>query len=175
MRPFASVEYSIDRALFIRFLKFQRRTGVRRFLNYTVYIISGIGLLLVGANLLLNGFEQDTVIMIILILSALGLTVFSSYYLPLLKFKSLGKILTAPQRIELYPEHFTVEMSGEEYSGQNSVCYEGLVKAYQTEDMFYLYISKHQAFLLPVDSLDGGAIAQLSSILEQKLGVNFKV
>lgn len=171
--PFAAVEFVIDYALYKIFHKFQRQKGARRTLNIWVYIFGTVGLLVGLLSLLFFGFEKDMVVLMVILIFTLALVIFSSTFLPRLQYKHFQKLLEEPQKYQLFADHFTVETASAQFCSKTSIKYEALYKAYETDDMFYMYINKYQVNFFPKAALEAEATAKLRAILSEKLGNKF--
>lgn len=172
--PFAAAEFVIDYALYLKFHKFQLQKGARKRFYLLATIISAIGLLLGILFFLFFGFDKDIVGLMAILIVVLALILYIRIYLPRLQYKHFKKLLEAPQKLQLFAGYFTVESESPQFSGKTSMKYEALYEAYETDEMFYMYISKYQAHLLPKAALGEEAVQELHSILHASLGYNFK-
>jgi len=168
--PFAAAEFIIDYVVYAKFHKFHSQKGVRKTLYILVYIFAAIGLLTGLLSMLFFSFDKVMIVLMIILIFPLALVFFTRTNLPRLQYKHFKKLLEAPQKLQLFADFFTVESDTAQFSGKTSMKYEALYKAYETDDMFYLYINKYQAHLLPKAALGEEAIQELRSILHAKLG-----
>lgn len=172
MEPFGVLEYQIDYPLFLKFYKFHARNGYRKFLSLFIYIFLFVGIVVSGLYLLIcPGLRM--LVYFVLFLIILGFKVYLDLFLPKLAFKNSRLLSEATQKVRLFPDHFIAESCGENSSGQSTTKYIALRKAYELKDMFALYITQHQAFLLPKSAMSEETSKQLGTVLFTHLGPKF--
>ena len=57
-------------------------------------------------------------------------------------------------------------------SEQAKISYKFIKCVYETKDMFYLYVTKNQAFLLRKSDITEGSVSDLQNILKENMPVN---
>ncbi|HOB34354.1 MAG: YcxB family protein [Firmicutes bacterium] len=170
-QPFVVVEFDMDYSLYRKFFKFHSNRGFLKYLSAFVYILLAVGIIGTGLLLLLcPGLRLQ--FYLILFLVVLGLKLLMDYGLPKLAYKNT--LAAFKQTVRLFSDHFITEAHRENHSGQSTTQYTALHRAYENKEMFYLYIARGQAFLLPKAAMAEEAIEQLRNALRTHLGSRFK-
>lgn len=166
-KPFAVAEYDIDYNLFTQFHRFNTR------LNSSLmgYIVPPLGFMVSLATGITFGFDWLTIALLV-ICSLLILSKVSSYYwTPKRLFTKSRAVYAVPHRLTLYEQVFENAREGSDSRSVNK--YTELWRAYETKDLFYLYLSSQQVFLLPKKALSPEASQKLRAILAKQLGKKF--
>lgn len=172
--PFAVSNYEIDYPLYRKFYLFHSRRGLRKFIFPLAYILIAVGILSGAIYFLTVGFQGSMLrLMGILILGLLLILYFNLLY-PRILYKYARNMYEVPLTLQLYADHIKLDAKGVKYSGKSETKYEALDSAFETKDMFFMYLTKRQAYLLAKDTIAPEAAQQLRSILQAKLGAKFK-
>ena len=98
---------------------------------------------------------------------------FMYFVMPGIQYNSMSKMKNIGNDYVFYDEEFTVASESEEFSGHNVTKYTILVKVYETEKHFFIYISKRQLFVVDKATLEGGTAEDLSKKLSSVLGKKY--
>lgn len=134
--PFAQAEFEIDYPLYMDFQKFQRRKGLQKAISIATWIACALGGLIFLLHYFLFGFDGDMALLLAVYVAALAVIMFSNFWLPKLRYKSLEKLLAAPQRLLLFSDHYETESSSPQFSGKASFMYEALFMAMKRTQCF---------------------------------------
>lgn len=66
-------------------------------------------------------------------------------------------------------DSFSIIQTGDITSGTSTAQYSALIKAYETRETFYVYVTPVQAYLLPKKDIIKGAPEELRTLLQSKL------
>lgn len=172
MEPFAVLEFTIDRALFLRFFRFHtNKSKFMKFLRWVTYIIAPIGILAGLFNMIFFAGWSGTWIPAVIILALIA-----GYALDFLlgrySYSISKKLFEGTQHYQLFNDHFEGESRGL-HTSITKTEYLGLHQAYETKDMFYLYLTANQAFIIPKHALALADIERFRDILKGKLDKRF--
>ena len=112
-------------------------------------------------------------IFFVLYLFALGFKVYMDFYFPRVSFNKSREIIDATHKFQLFSDHFIAESKGENSSGRSTTKYLALHNAYELKDLYILYITQRQAFLLPKSAMSDETSNQLRDVLHTHLGQKF--
>ena len=98
---------------------------------------------------------------------------FMYFGMPKIQYNSMSKMKNIGNDYVFCDEEFTVSSVSEEFSGQNVTKYTILVKAYETEKFFFMYINKRQLFVVDKATLEGGTAEDLREKLSSVLGKKY--
>lgn len=106
----------------------------------------------------------------LIVLLVLILTIMPRQY-----YKSMLPYLDGPTTFVFRDDGFAVDSTSTRWHGHTDSSYEALVKVYETDGFFYLYMSKTQVHLVGKADMAPGAPAELSRLFASKLGARFIV
>ena len=66
-------------------------------------------------------------------------------------------------------DNFSIMQTGDITSGTSTAQYSALIKVYETKEMFYVYVTPVQAYLLPKKDIVKGTPEELRALLQSKL------
>ena len=66
-------------------------------------------------------------------------------------------------------DNFSIMQTGDITSGTSTAQYSALIKVYETREMFYVYVTPVQAYLLPKKDIVKGTPEELRGLLQSKL------
>ena len=118
---------------------------------YTGEVKSGYGLMLVCAMLVL-------------------LELFMYFVLPRIQYNSMSKMKDVGNDYVFHDEEFTATTVSEHFSGQDVMKYSLIIKAFETDKFFFIYINKRQMFVVDKATIEGGTAKEISSKLASVLG-----
>jgi len=95
------------------------------------------------------------------------------FYAPKKYYRSVEKLLSIPYSVSFSEEKFENRQISTTATGSGSYQYDMIHKAYEEKDIFYIFITKRQAFLIPKTALTKGTPAGLRKLLQEKLGAKF--
>lgn len=175
-KPFAVSEYAFDLPLFAKFYKFHIQKSRKKWWSKLIYFCISAGIVsgLVAMIFLdIPEFFGLTFLLTLALLVKLFLDFVRPRILPKPLYKNSPALNDATHSIELYEDLIKGRSTGPNTSENVEAQYTSLAGAYETEDMFYLYLNKHQACIIPKDTIDTKAGKKLSSILARRLGTKF--
>lgn len=115
-----------------------------------------------------------------------GLIVFGVLFFPLCFLltkiiqKNLNKTMTilsdnTQEKYVFDDKKFYIEqIKGENYKGTTEATYDYFFKVEETKTHYFLYISKHQAHVVPKEDIIQGTIEECNHLLSYNLGPKFK-
>ncbi len=90
-------------------------------------------------------------------------------------FEHTRTIFESGYTYEFSDEKLIARSEGAVSSDTQEILYDGLYKAFETADMFYLYIGPLQGYILPKASFTQGTADDLRALLREKLNKRFVV
>jgi hypothetical protein len=169
MESFGTFEYTIDYPLFLKIYKNRAGREKWKLFSLLIYIFCPIGIIVTTASLLIK-FEGILPVILLLLLFVLIMQINMDLFLPKRIYEKSRNTLEIARRVQLFSDHFVVETSGDGSSGQSTTKYTAFHRVYETEDLFYFYIDKVQAFILPKSAMSAEVANQLSVTLREQLG-----
>ena len=98
---------------------------------------------------------------------------FMYFAMPKIQYNSMSKMKNVGNDYIFRDEEFMVSSASEDFSGQNVTKYAILVKAYETEKYFFIYISKRQLFAVDKATIEGGTVEEIRNKLSSVLGKKY--
>jgi hypothetical protein len=154
------------------FFSLFRRKSYKRYL-VLFYVISSIGIL---ASLSFGIFFGFDTVNIILLLTLLVLTLFMSYlviFAPKNYYKTAKKVMENLTIYKFTPEYLDVESKAEVASFNSSIRYDAFYMIYEMDEVFFLFTSNRQAYLVPKNDIPVEILEQLRTIFKFKLGKKY--
>lgn len=176
-KPFAVSEYAFDLPLFAKFYSFHIQKSRKKWWSILIYFCVSAGVVsgLVALIFLdIPEFFGLTLLLTLALLLKLFLDFVRPRIFPKPLYKNSPALNDATHSIELYEDLIKGKSTGPNTSENIEAHYSSLAGAYETDDMFYLYLNKHQACIIPKDTIDTKAGIKLSDILVRDLGKKFK-
>ena len=172
--PFLSMQTALDSSLTRALLKFQiKKVLWALFILPAFMIIAGIAFICIDAEFYL----PQGVILIVAGAIIPPLTIGMSNIMQKSIDKSV-KVMGIETKVyyEFYENYFkqTVD-KGADFTNVSKISYKMLYMAFRTKDYYFLYPSKGQAFVLPVENMSDSQKFTLNAILEKHLGKKFKI
>ena len=108
------------------------------------------------------------------VISTVSTVIFCWYYLmafvrPKRYVKQSPSFFQTGHRFIFDEDSLSVMQTGEIASGTSTAQYSALIKVYETREMFYVYVSPVQAFLLAKKDIVKGTPEELRGLLQSKL------
>ena len=114
------------------------------------------------------GYTVSLMVVVVLIID-----MFMYFVMPKIQYNSMSKMKNIGNDYIFRDEEFTVSSDSEEFSGRNVTKYTILVKVYETEKYFFIYISKRQLYVVDKATIEGGTAEDLREKLSSVLGKKY--
>ena len=172
--PFGVSNYEIDYPLFLKFFRFHNQRGLRRYVFILAYILIAVGILSGSIYFLTVGFNESMLRLMGILILGLLLLLYLNWVYPRILYKYARNMYEVPLILQLFTDYVQLDAKGAKYSGKSETKYEALDSAFETDDMFFMYLTKRQAYLLAKDTISPEVAMRLRSILQAKLGAKYK-
>jgi hypothetical protein len=116
------------------------------------------------------GFEPIRIIIPVTLTVVLILMTYLLVYFPKKYYNSASKVLGSSIKYKFTRDYFYAESNGESASGSSQIKYDALYKAYETDEMVYIFIDNRQAYPLEKKNFNSEDFQQLREVLQNKLG-----
>lgn len=103
----------------------------------------------------------------------LFIDMFIYFAMPKIQYNSMSKMKNVGNDYVFYDDEITVSSVSEHLSAKDVLKYSIMVKAYETEKYFFIYISKRQVFVVDKATLEGGTAEDLRVKLLSVLGKKY--
>lgn len=162
----AKTEYTKD-----ALLKFARFSAVRSPVQIDLYlflelIMLGMGLFFIvtsenGTELFLSAALITPVFLLLVPLVI--------WFMPILTVKMSGNLLGCINTYTFFEKELDIQSDASFCSGESRVHYQHLDGVYETNDTFYLFISKQQAFIVKKSDITEGTVRDLHALLRRNV------
>ncbi|MHB1484271.1 MAG: YcxB family protein [Saccharofermentanales bacterium] len=145
---------------FVRFTLFkgkgQNITGKKIGLVVLMSVVFCLSLI----NMIINSFEAGIIVFFITLMI---ICIFGYLYFiyPKKVYKSAKKLASMKNEYLFQEDEFTMTSDNPEFSGKSTMKYTFLNMVYETEDYFYLFIDKAQAYIVRKSDITNGTSEQI--------------
>jgi len=154
---------------------FKLTIGWLNYLFIALEIILAINIIISLFGLVFGG--SDIISLVMFILLEIFWIAFHLYF-PRLSYKKTSIAKDASDNYVFYDDKLLVKSESKGVSSEGSVEYKVIKKVYETGEMFYVYISQQQAFIVEKATIAGGTADDIRNLLIKSVGQNkykFKV
>lgn len=103
-----------------------------------------------------------------------GLMLYTYFIVPRTQYKAaVAKMNDLKNTYAFTDGGIAVSSNGDGYSGSSEITYEKLCRAAETNEYFFLYINKRQAFVVDKSTFEGGTADELTARLVSALGKKY--
>lgn len=103
-----------------------------------------------------------------------GLLLYLYFIVPKRQYKAaVAKMKDLKNTYTFTDDSITVSSNGDGYSGSSEITYEKLYRAAETNEYFFLYINKRQAFVVDKTTFVGGSADELTARLTSVFGKKY--
>ena len=138
-------------------------------------ILYSILMLLVVFCLIVVGHNSTLYTILGLCVLALLWLYFTYFLSPIIKYNAQVKMKDAKNEYIFYDDMIKASTEGDEFNGETKIEYSLFVKAYETNEYFFIYITKRQAFMVDKSTIEGGTAADIRKKLIFYLGDKYIV
>lgn len=114
------------------------------------------------------GYGVMVAVVIVLVID-----MFMYFAMPKIQYNSMSKMKNVENNYVFYDDEFTATSVSEHLSAKDVLKYSIIVKVYETEKYFFIYISKRQLFTVDKSTLEGGTAEDLREKLSSVLGKKY--
>lgn len=82
---------------------------------------------------------------------------FTYFLSPIIRYNAQEKMKDVKNEYIFYDDIIKASTEGDEFKGETKIEYSLLVKAYETNEYFFIYITKRQAFIIDKSTVEGGS------------------
>ncbi len=159
----------IDYPKYKKFYQFSQFRGKRY--KWGPFILYGSTIIMIFLAIGVSLFPTPPIVWLPAYVLACSLTIFalSNLFLPKLQFKGLAYQLKIPQHFLFLEDRMEIST----HAGDSVLEYAEIDKVYETEDTFYIYITKRQAIIVAKQDFTQGHSGILRKQFEKKLGKKF--
>ena len=133
------------------------------------FVISVLGItssLFLGFS---HGFDALTILLLALLSFLIILMIFLMFIQPKLYYKSARSLVESTTKYSFGEEYMIAETNSESTNGSSKIMYNALHKVCEIDDLFFIYISNVQAFVIPKKCCSPEATREVRSILQSKV------
>ena len=127
-----------------------------------------LNFIVVGFSEMSVGYGVDVVVALVLLIDT-----FVYFAMPKIQYNSMSKMKDVENNYVFYDDEFTAASVSEHLNAKDTLKYSIMVKAYETEKYFFIYISKRQLFTVDKSTLEGGTAEDLRKKLSSVLGKKY--
>lgn len=123
--------------------------GKRYRLGIRIFFIAYPALIaLVALMTIYSGPDPFLIVCEVILVFIFVLFLFMIYYFTRKNYGNIKKLFTSGVIFEFRNNDFIIKQKNNLYTGESAIKYEALYKVYETETMFYVFITPRQAFLI---------------------------
>lgn len=115
-----------------------------------------------------TGYGVTVAVVIVLVID-----MFVYFAMPKIQYNSMSKMKDVENNYVFYDDEFTAVSVSEHLNAKDALKYSIMIKAYETEKYFFIYISKRQLFTVDKSTLEGGTAEDLRDKLFSVLGKKY--
>ena len=141
--------------------------------SIVIYILAAFMFLLSLGGGITLGFDTVYIAGIVFCIAVISTRLWQDLAYPKSFYKKSVRIFNSIFCVQLFDEYYHIESKNEASSGASDIRYDSLYKAFESCELFILFIAPRQAHMIPKTCLSDDAALRLRSILKEKLGRKF--
>lgn len=145
------------------------KIGARKYLRWFFLIIYPLLIIITTAEAIILEFDSflffcDILLILLFIYMIISIRLGAKKY-----YKTIQKIFAGIVSYTFKNDEFSVYLSNNACTGETIMRYDSIYRIYETETMFYVFISSKQAYLISKSCIIGGSATDLRTLFQSKI------